>query len=139
MMNEIFNYKVPEFENPLCAETGFGDLFFPETRSENRIFTPQAKKICQACSHRIECLQFAIDENIHDGIWGGLSSRDRIKFIPRTGSGKASSDRGERANKYREQGFSYEWIASRLEMSPGAVQQAVSRYRKKMIDEALGV
>ena len=39
--------------------------------------TIPAKKICAACDVREQCLQFAIDQHIYSGIWGGLSPVQR--------------------------------------------------------------
>jgi WhiB family redox-sensing transcriptional regulator len=49
------------------------NLFFPE-RGEN---STQAKKVCTGCPVRTECLQYATDNNIRHGVWGGLAEMDR--------------------------------------------------------------
>lgn len=36
-----------------------------------------AKAICDSCPVSYECLVYAIDSNQPDGIWGGLTRRDR--------------------------------------------------------------
>ena len=132
MINEIFNLKVPHFPQALCKEVGFGDLWFPETREEISTFTPQAKKICGGCHHSDECLKYAIDEGIPDGIWGGLTRRERLKLIPRRPNGKPINNMGQRVYEFRKQGFSYPWIASRLTTTQTAAVQALTRYKKRM-------
>lgn len=59
----------------LCAEVGL-ELFYPE-KGES---TKQAKRICQNCPVRAECLQDALDNRERFGIWGGQSERDRRKL-----------------------------------------------------------
>jgi len=69
-----------EFEDPLCAEVGV-EIFFaqdhdagpPGRRAEN--YT-EAKKICDMCSHKIECAEWGIKHEIH-GLWGGLTPQER--------------------------------------------------------------
>lgn len=54
------------------------DLFFPV--GEGRLAsaqTEEAKDICGTCPVRSDCLQFALDLDITDGVWGGLSERQR--------------------------------------------------------------
>jgi len=32
-----------------------------------------AREVCRRCAVRVECVEFAIDNGIVDGIWGGVS------------------------------------------------------------------
>lgn len=66
----------------LCAQTD-PEAFFPEKGESPRA----AKKVCQACPVRLQCLQFAVDHNQRFGIWGGLSARERREYA------RAASDR----------------------------------------------
>lgn len=59
-------------EEALCAQVD-PDLWFPEKGGP----TAQAKAVCQLCPVRRECLQEALDANIREGIWGGLSTNER--------------------------------------------------------------
>lgn len=49
--------------------------FFPERGEPTR----EAKIQCLGCAVIEECLEFAIDNNVKYGIWGGLSERQRRK------------------------------------------------------------
>jgi WhiB family redox-sensing transcriptional regulator len=54
------------------------DYFFPENKTfsnENRI----AKQICQSCVVKKDCLEYALHYSVL-GIWGGTSTRERIKL-----------------------------------------------------------
>ena len=42
-----------------------------------------AKAVCAGCPVRSECLAFALDNDICDGIYGGLSPRERGTLRPR--------------------------------------------------------
>lgn len=56
-------------------------IFFPpprlERRSDKRLREQRAKEICQMCSVRLECLNFAIDIREQHGIWGGMTENER--------------------------------------------------------------
>lgn len=52
------------------------EAFFPEAGS-NGI---GAKRICARCEVRDECLQYAMDNWIEDGVWGGLSLNERERL-----------------------------------------------------------
>lgn len=62
-------------DEALCAEVG-GDMFFPEKGGSIR----DAKKICESCDVRAQCLQYALDNHEDFGIWGGKSPRQRQKL-----------------------------------------------------------
>ena len=59
----------------LCAETD-PDIFFPEKGGSTR----EAKRICDGCEVRSECLDYALANDERFGIWGGLSERERRKL-----------------------------------------------------------
>jgi WhiB family transcriptional regulator, redox-sensing transcriptional regulator len=51
------------------------DTFFPEKGGSTR----EAKRICQQCEVRQDCLEYALENDERFGIWGGLSERERRK------------------------------------------------------------
>lgn len=59
----------------LCAQTD-PEAFFPEKGGSTR----DAKRICQGCTVRGECLEYALANDERFGIWGGLSERERRKL-----------------------------------------------------------
>lgn len=52
------------------------DLFFPERGGS----TTEAKTVCQGCTVRHHCLEYALTNSIKWGIWGGLSERERRRI-----------------------------------------------------------
>lgn len=52
------------------------ETFFPEKGGSTR----EAKRICQGCPVKTECLDYALDNDERFGIWGGLSERERRKL-----------------------------------------------------------
>lgn len=65
-------------EDSLCAQTD-PEAFFPEKGGSTR----DAKKICQSCEVRNQCLEYALENDERFGIWGGLSERERRKLRKR--------------------------------------------------------
>jgi WhiB family redox-sensing transcriptional regulator len=51
-------------------------MFFPE-RHES---AEPALRICRRCPVREECLEYAMRNQIHWGIWGGTSERERRRM-----------------------------------------------------------
>ena len=50
--------------------------FFPVNEAETSLLRA-AKAICSGCPVRLECLDYAIETGQTEGIWGGLTSRER--------------------------------------------------------------
>ncbi len=67
-------------ELALCAQTD-PEAFFPEKGGSTR----EAKRVCQSCEVRQECLEYALGNDERFGIWGGLSERERRRLKRRTG------------------------------------------------------
>ena len=64
-------------------------VFFPG-RSES---AEPARQICAACPVRKLCLEFALSHGITNGIWGGLTERDRRPLrVHHTADGRQQRD-----------------------------------------------
>lgn len=64
----------------LCAQAD-PEAFFPEKGGG----TKAAKALCTQCDVREQCLRFSLESNEDDGIWGGLSTKERRKLIEQLG------------------------------------------------------
>jgi WhiB family redox-sensing transcriptional regulator len=74
----VFSLSRPRYySKALCLEMGI-DLFFPELGQSNR--SKKAKIICKECPVQLECLSYAMDNKIEDGVWGGSTPKQRIKW-----------------------------------------------------------
>lgn len=59
---------------------GLTKLFYApvaETRNELSKREKAAKSICSMCNVRVECLNYALDNDEKYGLWGGLSEDER--------------------------------------------------------------
>jgi WhiB family redox-sensing transcriptional regulator len=53
------------------------DIFYPVSDEES----DEAKAICQACTVRETCLEWALAQRERDGVWGGATERERRRMI----------------------------------------------------------
>ena len=75
-LDDLFGAAEQEWqEQALCPQTD-PEAFFPEKGGSTR----EAKRICQACAVRDECLEYALLNDERFGIWGGLSERERRRL-----------------------------------------------------------
>lgn len=59
----------------LCAQTD-PELFHPKRGHPCR----DARRVCGACEVRVECLAYALAVPETDGVWGGLTYRERRRL-----------------------------------------------------------
>ena len=62
-------------EQALCAQTD-PEAFFPEKGGSTR----EAKRVCASCDVRVECFEYALENDECFGIWGGMSERERRRL-----------------------------------------------------------
>jgi WhiB family transcriptional regulator, redox-sensing transcriptional regulator len=65
----------------LCPE--YPDVAFFTNRGES---TEPAKAVCARCLVLRECRDYAVAEDIRDGIWGGTTARERTALRASQGS-----------------------------------------------------
>lgn len=60
----------------LAACLGFdSDVFFPEDMDAEAV--ARAKEVCASCPVTIHCLEWALETNQTEGIWGGFTRFER--------------------------------------------------------------
>jgi WhiB family transcriptional regulator, redox-sensing transcriptional regulator len=65
------------------------EMFFPPAEQEG----DEAKSICQTCSVKDPCLEFAISAGERFGIWGGLTPQERRSLVAKRRSRAAAAAR----------------------------------------------
>ncbi|MBD30388.1 MAG: hypothetical protein CL453_05405 [Acidimicrobiaceae bacterium] len=64
-------------ELALCKDTS-PELFFPIGNTGSALDAISlAKNVCSRCPSQIECLEYALDSNQDNGVWGGRSEEER--------------------------------------------------------------
>ena len=53
--------------------------FFPS----DGVGVDKARKICDQCPVKVECLEYALTYRIDHGVWGGASERERRRILRR--------------------------------------------------------
>lgn len=53
------------------------DIFYPVSDED----AGQAKSICAICPVRGACLEYALTNREHEGIWGGATERERRRLL----------------------------------------------------------
>jgi WhiB family redox-sensing transcriptional regulator len=55
------------------------EIFYPS--SDEDFDAAEAKEICAECPVRQACLEHALAHREHEGIWGGMTERERRRII----------------------------------------------------------
>jgi hypothetical protein len=127
----------PKFPNALCAKLENKDYFFPDGKILEAERLPELQAICSICTHRKECLEYAIKEQIRFGIWGGTTGEMRRRlfkkqflFVERKGKAKT-------VRKMYDEGNTPQHIASFLQVNLPYVKEMIRRYEKVKMKGAI--
>jgi WhiB family redox-sensing transcriptional regulator len=79
MSVEFPNLRYQEFDWMSLAQCKgtHTDLFFPDVATASSAVYKNAKEVCQGCPVQWDCLQFAVENGIQEGMWGGRSPNER--------------------------------------------------------------
>ena len=58
-------------------------VFFPS----DGVGVDRARKICTDCPVGAQCLEYALEQRIEHGVWGGCSERERRRILKRRRNG----------------------------------------------------
>jgi hypothetical protein len=72
------------FERGACVAAGRHDLFFSERPDEQA----RAQQICAGCIVKVECLRFALENEVDWGVWGGLIFWEAQPYYRRRSRGR---------------------------------------------------
>ena len=67
--------RYPWSTNAACL--GMSDIMHPDSGNERAVRV--AKAVCSSCPCVVECLEAAIAGDEVDGIWGGMTPKERHK------------------------------------------------------------
>jgi WhiB family redox-sensing transcriptional regulator len=75
MFDPEIDELTPEFwmRDAECGSVEDPDLFFSNRMEDIKVATDT----CRLCIVRFQCAEYALNNNIEEGVWGGLSENDR--------------------------------------------------------------
>jgi WhiB family redox-sensing transcriptional regulator len=81
----VMEFQAPDLEhvwmlNAKCRGVDPAS-FFPSDGSG----VEAAQHVCATCPVRVECLEYALENRIEHGVWGGASERERRRIMRRRG------------------------------------------------------
>lgn len=127
----------PKFPKALCAELEDKDYFFPDGKILEANRLPELQAICALCTHRKECLEYAIKEKIKFGIWGGTTGEMRRRLFNKQSLFVERKGKAKTVRKMHDEGSSPEHIASFLKVSIPYVREMIRRYEKMKMKGAI--
>ena len=65
-----------------CADKS-PSIFFPS----DGVGVEAARRVCDGCPVKDQCLNYALDNRIDHGVWGGTSERERRRILKARGVG----------------------------------------------------
>jgi hypothetical protein len=118
-------------DRALCPQVDWG-IFFPE----KGVNATEAIAVCGRCEVRDQCLQFALENHIKDGVYGGHTARERRTMRPgepRRGPQPVRLARDAQIIALDTPDASANWIAEQVGVSPRTVVRA---RRRTQLDQA---
>lgn len=118
--------NTPSFPEAVCSTLEDKNFFFPKEGKQEAERLPRLRALCGQCVHRKECLDYALDEEVRWGFWGGKTGRERIELLKplRSPIGKMA----ENILREYSNGSSITEIAQKLDTSSAYVRRCVTRY-----------
>ena len=121
---------MPHFPEAACKEIEDPEIFFHTKRKEIEMVIDEVRDLCFSCPHQQACVDFALDEEIEFGIWGGFTASQRKRMRPKK-IVRHRSDLGQKAFTLRQEGATFREIAAQLECTVSAAQKAVNRFTEE--------
>ena len=78
------NRSKDDFAEGRCRESGKNELFFSEEAGD----LAKAQSICAECVIRVRCLEYALEESVEWGVWGGVVFWDGQAYHRKRGRGR---------------------------------------------------
>lgn len=76
-------HQMREAETPAPCETR-PELFFPDGYdSAVKMYTREAKALCDQCPFKLACLDYALEAQEEYGIWAGTTPEERREMLKR--------------------------------------------------------
>ena len=86
--------REPWMDDAVCAQAD-PEVWFPVKGAHGT--AKRAKAVCRGCPAVDACLQYALKNGCREGIWGGLSPKERQRLSDRRPGQQAGPRRGRAA------------------------------------------
>lgn len=130
-----FAPTLPRLPLAACRSIENPDLFFPESRAEERRSLQTIRSICDGCIERKECLDYALEQQIPYGIWAGFTWEQRKRMVTKARTKSPIISRARKIREMTANGVEPKEIAKALNVELSYVTQVLSIARAKLEGE----
>lgn len=81
LVKDLFDLSAPWRTHAACLGLDGGPFFIEDHAGRGGYAT--AKAICAICFVTADCLNYALETRMEEGVWGGLSPRERRRVRAR--------------------------------------------------------
>ena len=127
--------KLPLLPTAACRDVAKPDLFFPNSRKEERDSLKAVAKICDGCPVRKECLEYALDEQIFHGLWAGTTPAQRKTMITKKEQREQIGSIAYQIRNLSSLGYNSREIAQRLNVEFSYVTTVLMKRKAKLEGE----
>ncbi len=127
--------QIPLLPEAKCKGIEDANIFFPESRQQERKTLPTIRKLCDGCIERKECLEYALDNEIPYGIWAGFTAEERRRMLNIRKSKTPRINYAEKVRALYLSGSSPKEIASALRVEHSYVTTVLKRAGAKLEGE----
>lgn len=133
----VFDFfpKLPQLPQAACRDIENPDVFFPDSRATERKSLPVVRKICDGCSVRKECLEYALNERIIDGLWAGTTPAQRKAMMKKIEIREQVGSIAYQVRNLASLGYEPKEIANRLRVEPSYVTRVIEKRSAKLEGE----
>ena len=130
-LNALIDF--PRFSSPNCYPLEDEDLFFPDSQIQLEQRLPRLLSLCGSCIHQAECRAYAIKNEIHDGVWGGLTPQQRKAIWKQYRKEEKSNASLREIQYWLSIGFTKEQVAKKLGIKTPSLERRLDRAKQKGI------
>lgn len=121
----------PKFPFAQCVDIADPDFFFPNSGVELEQRLPIYKELCGRCVHKSECLTYALDNQIFDGIWAGTTPDQRRAIWLQQNKEERRNKRFREIQYYLSIGFTKEEVAQKLDIKVASLERNLDRAKRR--------
>ena len=121
----------PKFANANCVNVDDPDVFFPDSNLQLQRDLPMLREICGSCLHQAECLTYALENEINDGIWAGTTPAQRQGMRKQRQKEDTRSTRHREIRYWLSVGFTKDEVAHKLGIKRASLDRVLDRAAKK--------